>query len=116
MKNKTLRKGISERDLFIFNLWYKHNLTFKGIANYDVMGNLTRKTISNYVYTRASGTHKQRLIVRIADELKPKLGLTARVIDHIYENQPKCRLSEVHVRRIISKCLKHKQHLNISKL
>ena len=110
MKNRRSIKAVSERDMFVYNLWSKHNLTFKEIANYDVMGNLTRKTIANYVYSRASNTDKQRLIVEVADSLLPKFKSLPRVIDYIFENQPKCRLSEPTIRRIIGRCLRCKRN------
>lgn len=115
MENNTFKRSISERDLFIYELWSKHNLSYKEISNYDLRGDLTRKTISNYVYSRASATAKQRLIVNIADSLRPKLKKNRKIIDYIYDNQPKCRLSESHIRRIITKCIRKKQNLNITK-
>lgn len=102
----------TERDLFVFNLWDIYNLTFKEIANCDIIGCLSRKTISNYVYCKTQNTERQKLIVQMANKLAPSFSSTAKVIDHIFNNQPQQKLSEITIRRIIAKCLNYKYELN----
>lgn len=109
-KNTHLRP--TERDLFVFNLWDIYNLTFKEIANCDIIGCLSRKTISNYVYCKTQNTERQKLIVEMANNLASSFSSTAKVIDHIFNNQPQHKLSEITIRRIIAKCLNYKYELN----
>lgn len=109
-KNTYLRP--TERDMFVFKLWDTYNLTFKEIAECDIIGCLSRKTISNYVYCKIQNTERQKLIVQMAKDLASSFSSTAKVIDHIFNNQPQHKLSEITIRRIIANCLKYKYELN----
>ena len=107
--NRTETHG--ERDIYVFQLWYKHNWSFSKIAKQHMPGALSRKTISNYVYSRAQKTDKQRLIVKMSDELRKSISNMPQIIDFIHANQPKAKLSESTIRRIICRCLKEKKKL-----
>lgn len=111
MENNTI-SAPTERDIFVFNLWDIYNLTFKEIADCNIIGCLSRKTISNYVYSKPQNTDRQKVIVKMAQDLQSSFDSTPEVIDHIYNNQPKTRLAEITIRRIIAKCLKYKYELN----
>jgi hypothetical protein len=93
----------------IYSFWKENKLSFKEISDMEFHCDLSLKRIRNIIYKHKFNTEIERKIFSIYMVKFLKNKDRNKSIYYVYENQPKIKLSENTIRRIINYQKKNKQ-------